>query len=63
MVIRCHIRWDLLLLRAQKLVARSGFVVGMQSIQSNCFLSMSLHVDMKPRALIMQSHIFLLFPK
>lgn len=32
MVIRCHIRWDLLLLRAQNLVARSGFVVGMQSI-------------------------------
>lgn len=58
MSIRCNIRWDLFLLRAQNLVATSGFCGWHAKYVVKLFsFHVTYHVDMKPRAPIMQSRI------
>jgi len=58
MLIRCNIRWDLFLLRAQNLVQCLDLWLACKVFSQIVFFSCHFHLDMKPRVLIMQSHIF-----
>lgn len=57
MLIGFSIWWDLLLLRAQNLVAMSAMWSAREAFSPLVFFSCHLYVDMKGGALVIQSHI------